>query len=152
LPITDGTWFILAAILLLAVILIPGTVVFWFFGLAGFLVGGTMLLLDPLLLDFTWQWQFIAFAMSGIVLVVLWARLDRPAPDGNIRAEQPFRSGPYVFVGQVFRLHKPIVDGIGIVTIGGTIWRVAGRNCAAGRQVKVLRTEGTLLIVDPLET
>jgi len=129
------------------VILTPGTVAFWFLGLAGLLVGGTLLLLD-----FTWQWQLITFAMSGIALVALWARLDRPLPDRNDLAGQPFRRGPYAFVGCVFKLQKPIVDGSGVVTIGGTIWRVAGRNCAAGRQVKVLRAEGTLLIVDPLES
>ena len=63
----------------------------------------------------------------------------------------PRARGPYAFVGRVLKLQKPIVDGIGMVTIGGTVWRVAGRDCPAGQRVQVVHAEGTLLVVDPLD-
>jgi membrane protein implicated in regulation of membrane protease activity len=51
----------------------------------------------------------------------------------------------------VLKLQKPIVDGIGVATIGGTVWRVAGRDCPAGQEVQVVHAEGTLLVVVPLD-
>ena len=105
-----------------------------------------------LLRDLSWQLQLITFAAAGIAAVMLWLRLDRPSRERNDLAGQLFGSrGPYGFVGREFKLQRPIVDGIGTVTIGGTVWRVAGEDCAAGKRVKVVHAEGTLLIVNPLE-
>jgi membrane protein implicated in regulation of membrane protease activity len=53
-------------------------------------------------------------------------------------------------LGRVFQLQKPIVNGTGMLTIGGTMWRVAGPDCAAGDQVLVVHVEGTLLVVNPI--
>jgi membrane protein implicated in regulation of membrane protease activity len=143
----DGRLLILGAIFLLVSALTPGTVVLWFFGLAGLLVSGT-----SLLLELRWESQLITFAMSGIALVVLWLRLDRPSADKNGVIDQPFGGrAPDALVGRVLRLQRPIVDGIGAVTIGGIVWRVAGTDCAAGERVKVIHAEGTLLVVDRLE-
>jgi membrane protein implicated in regulation of membrane protease activity len=137
-------WFIIAAIFLLGA---PGAAVLWFFGVAAFLVGGI-----SSLQDLSWQSQLITFAGTGVAAILLWQRLDQPR-DKNDFAAHPFDSrGPSAFVGRVVKLHRPIVDGTGMVMIGGTVWRVAGRNCEAGQRVKVVHAEGTLLIVDPLET
>jgi len=135
----EWTWFIVAAILTLGA---PFAVVLCFFGLAAVLVGCI-----SLCFDLSWQLQLIAFAVLGIISALLWQRLDRLLSDRNDLAGRC----PHALVGRVLRLQSPIVDGIGAVTIGGTLWRVAGRNCAAGAQVKVVDAEGTLLIVDPLE-
>jgi inner membrane protein len=146
-PLAAETWLIGGAILLLGAILLPGAAVLCFLGLAGFLVGGA-----SVHLELTWQSQFIAYAMSGIALVLVWLWLEPPSPDRNGSTNQTVRGGgPCAFVGRVLRLEKPVVDGLGMVTIGGTLWRVAGRDCAAGKHVKVVYAEGTLLIVDPLE-
>jgi inner membrane protein len=146
-PLAAETWFIAGAVLLLGARLLPGAAVLCFFGLAGFVVGGA-----SLRLELTWQLQVIAYAMSGIALVLLWLWLEPPSPDRNGLTNQAFRGGdPCAFVGRVLSLERPIVDGLGMVTIGGTLWRVAGRDCAAGKHVKVVYAEGTLLIVVPLE-
>jgi len=143
-----SSWFIVATLLLVGTALnMPCPVVLWFFGLAGFLVGGT-----SSVLQLSWQFQLITFATLGIALVVLWQRLDQPSRNGNDVGDQPFSSGhPHALVGRVLRLQKPVVDGIGVVTIGGTMWRVAGGNCSAGKLVKVIDAQGTLLIVNPLD-
>jgi inner membrane protein len=143
----DGRWFVLGAALLLVAALMPGSVVLWFFGLACLLVGGTCLFLE-----LTWESQLVGFAISGIVLVMLWLRLDQSSDDTSGVIHQPFGAhAPYALVGSVLKLQRPIVDGIGAVTIGGIVWRVAGRDCAAGECVKVIHAEGTLLIVDRLD-
>ena len=43
----------------------------------------------------------------------------------------------------------PIVDGVGTVRIGDTVWRVNGPDGPAGSRVKVTRTDGANLIVEP---
>ena len=146
LPFSGGTWLILATVLLLGITLYAsGTAVLWFFALAGYLVGGT-----SFLFNLTWRLQLIVFAISGIALVVLWVGLDRQFRRRN--DVRPLGSAnPSALVGRVFELQNPIVNGIGMLTIGGTIWRVACNNCAVGERVLVRHAEGTLLVVDPLE-
>jgi inner membrane protein len=52
------------------------------------------------------------------------------------------------YVGQVFTLEKPIVDGIGAVRINDTVWRVTGPDCPAGSRVRVARADGANLVVE----
>jgi len=51
-------------------------------------------------------------------------------------------------IGQTFTLEKPIVDGVGTIRVGDTIWRVSGTDRPAGGRVKVTRVDGANLIVD----
>lgn len=141
-------WIVVAVILLLATLWMPGAAVgLWFFGLAGFVVSGT-----ALATDLTWQYQVGIFAVLGVGLCTLWARFDRVRGNGDRKAGLPVNGrGPTALVGRVFRLEKPIEGGEGMLTADGTAWRITGRDCAAGKRVKVTRAEGTLLVVDPVE-
>ena len=52
------------------------------------------------------------------------------------------------YVGRVFTLDKPIVDGVGTVRIDDTVWRVSGPDCPAGSRVKIARADGVSLLVE----
>ena len=88
----------------------------------------------------SWQAQLIAFAVFALASIPLWRRfarqVERPVdrPFLNRRAE--------AFVGRVFTLEKPIVDGVGTVRIEDTMWRVGGPDVPAGSRVKVVRADG----------
>jgi membrane protein implicated in regulation of membrane protease activity len=140
-------WFVVAALLLCGMMFVPGAVVLSFFALSGFVVGGL-----SLVIDLTWQYQVSIFAILGVALVVLWIWLDpaRRRRDDNLDPLVNDR-GPGSLVGRVFQLEKPIEGGNGMLAFGGTSWRIAGKDCAAGRRVRVLRAEGSLLIVVPVE-
>src|SRR5262245_42848545 len=133
-------WFILAAVLLALEIIAPGTFMLWL-GLAAFLVGAI-----SLAVEWSWQFQFVAFAVFAIAAIPLWrpvgARLASPTdqPFLNRRAD--------AFIGRVFTLEKPIVDGSGTVGIGDTIWRITGPDCPAGSRVKVAAVDGATLRVE----
>ena len=133
-------WFILAALLLLLEVLAPGMFMLWF-GLSAILVG-----IISTAVVWSWQAQLIAFAVFAIAAVPIWRRLAR-------RVEQPADS-PYLnrrteaYVGHVFTLDKPIVDGVGAVRINDTIWRVMGPDCPAGSRVRVVRADGANLTVE----
>src|SRR5262245_27443188 len=133
-------WFIAAAILFLLEILAPGAFMLWL-GLSAILVGAI-----SLGVVWSWQAQLIAFGVFAVAAIPAWrhfARKVEPAPESpflNRRAEG--------YVGRVFTLDKPIVNGIGTVHIDDTIWRVSGPDCPAGSRVKVARADGANLLVE----
>ena len=72
--------------------------------------------------------------------IPVWRRFARKVEQP---AERPFlnrRAEGYV--GRVFTLDKPIVDGIGTIRIDDTVWRVSGPDCPAGSRVKIARADG----------
>jgi hypothetical protein len=66
------------------------------------------------------------------------------------RTDQPFLNRrAEAFVGHVFTLEKPIVDGNGTVGFDGPVWRVSGPDTPAGSHVNVTRVDGAALYVEP---
>jgi hypothetical protein len=133
-------WFIAAVVLFVLEILAPGSFMMWL-GLASLVVGGI-----SLAVDWSWQAQFIAFAVLSVAAIPAWRRF---APAVEKPVDRPFlnrRAEGYV--GRVFTLEKPIVDGVGTIRIDDTVWRVTGPDCPAGSRVKVARAEGADLMVE----
>ena len=135
-------WFIAGGLLLVLEVLAPGVFMLWL-GLAAMLVGAI-----SIFVDWSWQAQFIAFAVFSVAAIPLWLRLSRqvgPATDQpflNRRAE--------ALVGRILTLEKPIVDGSGTIPIGDTVWRITGADIPAGSRVKVIGVAGTALQVEEI--
>jgi inner membrane protein len=135
-------WFILAALLFLLEVLAPGMFMLWL-GLAAVIMG-----IVASTIALSWQVQLIGFAVLALVLVPAWrhfaTKVEKPAesPFLNRRAEG--------YVGRVFTLDKPIIDGSGAVRIDDTIWRVSGPDCPAGSRVRVAGTDGANLLVEAM--
>jgi len=135
------SWIIAGAILLALELMVPGAFMMWL-GLAAVLVGAI-----SLVIDWSWQAQCIAFAVFAVASVPLWRRFAR-------RVEQPgeqplLNRRTEAMVGRIYTLDKPIVDGVGIVKVGDTVWRVSGADLPAGSRVKVTRADGANLLVEP---
>ena len=134
------SWFILGVLLLAIEIVAPGTFLLWL-GLSALMVG-----VLSLAINWGWQAQLVAFSVLAVLSVFGWwflGRRSRPESDRpflNRRAE--------AFVGRVFTLEKPIIDGSGTVRIDDTIWRVTGPDVPAGTKVRVARADGAILTVD----
>ncbi len=132
-------WFILAALLFLIEVLAPGMFMLWL-ALSAILVG-----VISSAVVWSWPSQLIAFAVFAIAAVPAWRHFAR-------KVEKPTES-PFLnrradgYVGRVFTLDKPIVDGVGAVRIDDTVWRVLGPDCPAGSRVKVARADGANLSV-----
>src|SRR5262249_58365397 len=130
-------WFILAALLFLIEVLAPGIFMMWL-GLAAILVG-----LISTAVVWSWQAQLIAFALFAVASVPAWRYFARKVEKP---AESPFlnrRADGYV--GRVFTLDKPIVDGVGTVRIDDSVWRVTGPYCPARTPLKVARCAAAAL-------
>jgi inner membrane protein len=133
-------WFIAAAALFLIEIIAPGSFMLWL-GLAAILVGAI-----SLAVEWSWQAQLIAFAVFAVAAIPAWRHFARKV---EAPADRPFlnrRADGYV--GRVFTLDKPIVDGIGTIRIDDTVWRVTGPDCPAGSRVKIARADGANLSVE----
>jgi len=134
-------WFIAGGILLALELIAPGAFMLWL-GLSALIVG-----VISLFIDWPWQAQVVTFAVCSLASIPAWrhfarkveAPVDRPFL--NRRAEG--------FVGRIFVLDKPIVDGVGTIRIDDTIWRVSGPDIPAGSRVKVTQAEGASLQVEP---
>jgi len=139
------TWLALGAALLAIELLISGTFVLWWFGIAAILVG-----LVSLVIDLSWQLELMAFAVLTLVSALAWWQLGGRAKVSIDRSFLNRRTES--FIGRVFTVETPITNGRGTVRIDDTVWRVSGPDCPAGSRVKVARVDGPLLMVETIET
>lgn len=137
-----GAWvWVIAGVALLALeLLVPGGFLLWL-GVAGIITG-----LAAFFQPIDWPFQFLIFGGLSIVLIVAWMRYfkgrdqesDRPML--NRRAE--------AFIGHEAVLNEPIRDGFGRLSLGDSIWRIAGPDLPAGHRVRVVSAEGAVLRVE----
>jgi inner membrane protein len=137
-------WFIASGLLLVLEVLVPGVFMLWL-GLAAMLVGAV-----SIFIDWSWQAQFIAFAIFSVAAIPLWRRLSMQV---GATTDQPFLNRrAEALVGRIFTLEKPIVDGSGTIPIGDTVWRITGADVPAGSRVKVIGVDGTALSVERISS
>jgi membrane protein implicated in regulation of membrane protease activity len=135
-------WLILAGVFFVIELVAPGAFMLWL-GLSALLVG-----IISLLVDWPWQYQFVAFAVFALASIPLWRRLARGVEKPG---DQPFLNRRAdAFIGREFTLDKPIVSGTGTVKIDDTIWRLSGPDSPGGSRVKVVRADAATLVVEPL--
>lgn len=133
-------WVVIGVALLALELVIPGGFLLWL-GVAGIITG-----LAALVQPIDWPFQFLIFGGLSLVLIVAWLRYfkgrdqasDRPLL--NRRAE--------ALIGHEAVLNEPIRDGFGRLSLGDTVWRIAGPDLPAGQRVRVVSAEGAVLNVE----
>jgi membrane protein implicated in regulation of membrane protease activity len=135
-------WWVLAAILLVFEMLLPG-VVFLFLAIGAAAAGFALLVIADLSLEM----QLVLFAVltvaSAIGLRPTLRRLQNQTPAANLNARG------HALVGKIFVLDQPILAGRGRVTLGDGSWIVTGPDMVAGAKVRVAAVDGTELRVEP---
>ena len=133
-------WFVAAFVLGVLEMLLPGVLFLWL-GIAAAVVGLILMVFPGL----GWEWQLVFFTVLSIASVVAWHRFrpqnaeETDQPNLNRRGEQ--------YVGRVFTLEGPIVNGVGKVHVDDSTWRVSGSDAEAGIRVRVTSVQGTVLQV-----
>jgi membrane protein implicated in regulation of membrane protease activity len=134
-------WLILGILLMGIEALVPGVFMFWL-GLAAIIMG---------VLSFgvavSWPMQIVGFALLSISMVPLWRHFAARASER--KDNQFLNRRTQELVGQVATLETPIVNGVGTIKLGDTIWRVEGPALEAGTQVKIENADGARLRVGP---
>ena len=134
-------WWITAIVFFAVELAMPGIFFVWL-GLAATATGFIVLLAPGL----GWQTHVVLFALLGVVSAAVGRRYWKP---GNIASADPTLNQRAVkYMGYVFTLAEPIVNGEGRVAVGDGTWLVAGPDLPAGSSVRVTGAEGTRLIVE----
>jgi inner membrane protein len=141
--ISLGAWaWIILGILLIGIELVaPGSFFLWL-GLAAIVTG----LIDAML-GLSWQASGLLFALLCVAAGILGWAATRSRTQDEPQAEMLNRRGQSL-VGRVFTLETPIKDGEGRIRVDDSSWRVTGADRFAGAKVRVVRIEGSTLVVD----
>ncbi|MGJ4858762.1 NfeD family protein [Labrys sp. La1] len=134
-------WFVLAAVLIGLEVLLPGAFLIWL-GLAA-AATGAISFFWPL----SWPLALLLFAALGVVFAWIGRHFAHKVDASD--KEQPFLNRRAdALVGQSFTLAEPIVNGVGRIRVGDTVWQVKGADAGAGARIKVVRIEGGWLAVE----
>lgn len=134
-------WWIFAIALVILEILAPGVIFMWL-GI-GAAVTGLAVLVQP---GIGWEIQFVIFAVLSVVSGIggrIWVSrrpIETEEPNLNRRGAQ--------YVGRVFTLDNPVVNGVGKIKVGDSIWRVSGADMPAGTLVTVTDVVGATLTIE----
>lgn len=133
-------WAIAAVVLAGLELHAPGAFFIWLAGAAA----ATSVL--AFALDSSWQWQVVHFVLLGIITVLLGRQSFghrialRPSGKLNRRAE--------AMIGTTVTVVEPIAAGCGRVQVGDSPWPARGPDMAAGTTARIVRVDGTTLVVD----
>jgi membrane protein implicated in regulation of membrane protease activity len=135
-------WWVLGVVLVILEVFSPGVFFLWL-GIAAGLVGLVMFAYPELPL----AGQLLTFALFSVVSILLWRAYLKRHP---IKTDQPLlnRRGEQ-YVGRVFTLDAPVVNGAGKIRVDDSIWKIHGTDCPAGTRVRVTGVDGVVLKVDP---
>ncbi len=136
--LTFWHWWILALVLLVLEVFAPGAFFLWMGVGAG--IVGAILLVAP---DMGWEYQLMIFSIFSIVAIALWKIYIRKHPTETDRPTLNRRGEQYV--GRVFTLDNPIVNGSGKIRVDDSTWKIRGEDCEAGTRIEVVSVEGTVL-------
>ena len=133
-------WLIVALVLIVLEMLVSGGFFLWM-GIAAAVVGG-LLYLVPM----PWLVQILIFGVISVTTLVYYKRLRR---NGGKPSDQPTlnRRGEQ-YIGRIFNLEEPLVNGTGKVKVDDSTWKITGLDYPAGTRIKVVAVEGTVLKVE----
>lgn len=137
-------WWVLAVALVILEVFSPGVFFLWM-GIAAGVVGFAVMITP----DLSWEYQVLIFAFFSVVSIAAgrsWLKrhpIQTDQPRLNRRGEQ--------YVDRTFTLEEPIKDGLGKIKVDDSSWKICGRDCPAGTQVKVVGVDGVVLQVNAVD-
>lgn len=140
----NGHWsWVVAGLVLLALeLFLPGGILLWM-GIAG-IATGLLTMVQPL----AWPLQWLIFGVLSLAGIVLWLRIVRSRPTTTDRPFLNQRADG--FIGHEVVLEQAIEQGFGRVVLGDSVWRVSGPDLPVGQRVRIVGSQGAVLVVEPL--
>jgi membrane protein implicated in regulation of membrane protease activity len=138
-----GWWLILAVVLGITELLLPG--VFLIFLAAAAAITGVLVLIFS---DMPIAAQLLGFAAWSVVAVLLGRRFYRDYP---IETADPLLNDRAArLIGEIVTVTQTIEDGRGRVKVADGEWPALGSDAAVGARVRVVGSDGTSLRVEPV--
>lgn len=135
-------WWVLGVVLLILEVTAPAVFFLWMGAAAGLV--GLLLLLFP---EMGWQAQVVWFSVLSVGSIGLWHGFLKQRPTFTDQPRLNRRGSNYI--GRIFTLDEPIVNGVGRLRVDDTMWKVGGPDTPAGDRVKVTGVDGVVLQVVP---
>lgn len=135
---------LLTGVILLIVELLTGSGFLLWIGLSAVIVS----LLTWIFPHLSESIQFLSFALLAILTAISWRfylkfrPLKTDKPTLNRRGEQ--------YVGRIFVLDTPVVNGVGMVHVDDTLWRVRCEDLPARTRVRITGVDGVMLIAEKI--
>ena len=132
-------WWIVAIVLMMIEVMIPGAFFLWI-GIAAAFVGGLVFLIPSLTLVFQ------VFIFGGASILSIWVgqkylkHYTRPTDQPNLN-----RRGEH-YIGRTLILTDPIINGQGKVKIEDSFWKVTGEDCPLGTHVRVTGVQNSSVL------
>ena len=139
--LTYWHWFILAAILIILEVFAPGAFMLWI-GIAAGMVGAVLYFAPTL----GWEYQFILFSIASVGSIIAWRAWRQSHP--VVTDEPTLNRRGAQYIGRVFTLEAPIVNGVGKLRVDDSTWKIEGADCPAGTKIVVAGIENTVLKVE----
>ena len=134
-------WWILAGLLLILELTAPAFFFLWL-GIAAAAVGLILLVFPNIGLET----QLVLFAIASVVSVIAWRKYRESRP---LTTDQPnLNRRGHQYIGRVFSLVDPIINGVGKVTVDDSTWRVKGPDLPAGTSIRVTGVEGVIFKIE----
>lgn len=134
-------WFAFAVLLTILEVVLGASFFLLWLGISAAFIGFILLAYA----DILWQSQLLLFAAVSLACLLYWHRhikhrASAPNPSNlNRRSER--------YVGNVYVLKEPIINGVGRLQIHDTIWKIEGPDLPANTKVKVVKAYGVVLKV-----
>jgi len=136
-------WLILAVLLIALEIMISGAFFLWL-GVSASVVG-LVLWIFP---DMSGAAQLLLFALTAVISITLWrVRLSQHPTESE---DDTLNTRTAQYIGRIFTLVEPIIDGYGKIRVDDSYWQVNGPDCEKDKKVKVISTDGMVLKVEPV--
>jgi inner membrane protein len=133
-------WLIVAALLGIAELIVPGVFLIWIAAAAA--LTGLVTLLTGIALPF----QFLLFAIFSIGSVYAGRRWYKSFP---VASSDPLLNDRAArLIGRSVTVVTAIRGGEGRVKVGDSVWSCRGADCDEGARVRVTGAEGNCLIVE----
>ena len=139
--ITQWHWFGLAAILGILEVVVGASFFLLWLAICAILVA-IMVIIFPLL---EWQLQLLIFALASITSIFFWHVHLKNNPSSTNKPTLNRRNEQYI--GRIFVLTEPIVNGRGRIQVDDTFWLVEGADLPVGSRVRVIDVNGVILQV-----
>lgn len=133
------SWWVLGVVLMMVEAIAPGFFFLWM-GVAALLVG-LLLTVAP---GLDWTYQILLFAVLSVGSIAAWrVRLRRhPTPT----ADPLLNRRGHQYVGRVFTLDEPVVNGHGKIRVDDSTWKVRVEpDCPAGTRLRIIGVDGVVL-------
>lgn len=134
-------WLIAAVVMIIIEMMVPAAYFLWM-GVSAFVVGLILYAIPatPTLI------QVIIFGALSVVSLVFYKRYQKSNPAEKNESNLNRRGEQYI--GRIFTLEEPIVNGVGKIRVDDTTWKVKGPDMPEGSKVRVMNVDGTVFNVE----